>query len=74
MLLSIALGLAFVPLGVEGWQIKPIKTIFNIYTGPGYLGGLMSVINIILLIILFREMKLPNTPVDKPMKKVLKCK
>lgn len=72
---SLALGLVFVPLKAEGWSISAIKFHLNIYTGPGYLGGLLGVINIVLLIFLFWERKLPTaTTKDKAMKKVLKCK
>jgi hypothetical protein len=54
----LALGLAFVPLGYEGLKIDAIKFEFNMYTGPGYLSALLGVINIILLIIIFRDYKL----------------
>ena len=67
-----ALGLAFVPLGAKGWRITAIKFIFNIYTGPGYLGALLGVVNIFLLLFLFRERKFSSEAEDKPMKKVLK--
>lgn len=68
-----ALGLAFVPLGTEGWRIERIKFVFNIYTGPGYLGGFLGVLNIVLLILLFRVRKLSTEqkPVEKKLKKVL---
>ena len=69
----IALGLAFVPLKAVGWRIPAIYFHLNIYTGPGYLGALLGVVNIILLIFVFRERKLPTTPEGKPMRKVLKC-
>lgn len=68
-----ALGLAFVPLKAEGWRISAIRFHFNIYTGPGYLGGFLSVVNILLLIFLFWERKLPTSHDNMPMKKVLKC-
>ena len=54
----LALGLAFVPLGYEGLKIDAIKFKFNMYTGPGYLSALLGVINIILLIVIFRDYKL----------------
>lgn len=44
-----ALGLAFVPLGSNGFSIRAIKFIFNIYTGPGYLNAVLGVINIVML-------------------------
>lgn len=55
-----ALGLAFVPLGGEGYKIEAIKFHFNMYTGPGYLSALMGIINLILLVF-FREAKLPKS-------------
>lgn len=54
----IALGLAFVPLGYEGYKIHAIRFKFNMYTGPGYLSALLGIVNIILLIVFFREAKL----------------
>jgi ceroid-lipofuscinosis MFS transporter 7 len=69
-----ALGLAFVPLKEEGWMIQAIRFHLNIYTGPGYLGGLLGVANILLLIFFFWERKI-STVVgikDKQMKKILK--
>ena len=75
LLFTLALGLVFVPLKAEGWSISAISFHLNIYTGPGYLGGLLGVINIFLLLFLFWERKLPTaTTKDKAMKKVLKCK
>lgn len=69
----LALGLAFVPLKAEGWSIPAIRFHFNIYTGPGYLGGLLGVVNILLLIFVFRERKLlAVTPKDNRMRKVLR--
>ena len=71
----VALGLAFVPLNEEGWTIQAIAFHFNIYTGPGYLGGLLGVVNILLLIFLFWERKIPfvTDTKDRQMKKILKC-
>ncbi len=54
-----ALGLAFVPLGSNGFVIKAIRFHFNMYTGPGYLSVLMGVINLVLLFF-FKEVKLTN--------------
>ena len=71
----LALGLTFVPLKAEGWAIPAVRFHFNIYTGPGYLGGLLGVVNILLLVFLFWERKLPKESriEDKPMRKVLRC-
>lgn len=63
------LALAFVPLKSSGWSIDAIKLKFNIYTGPGYLSALLAVINIVLVLVFFKEYKLilPNKPL-KPLK------
>ena len=53
-----ALGLAFVPLGSIGLKIPAIKFALNMYTGPGYLGALLGVMNIFLLVFLFKEYRL----------------
>lgn len=60
-------------MGTEGWKIDGIKFVFNIYTGPGYLGGFLGVLNIVLLVLLFRVRKLPteHKATEKKMKKVL---
>lgn len=70
-LIALALGLVFVPLKEKGWSISAFH--FNVYTGPGYLGGLLGVFNILLLLFLFWERKLPTATKDEPMKKILKC-
>ena len=64
-----ALGLAFVPLGYQGLKIDAIRFSFNMYTGPGYLSALLGVINIILLIVVFRESKLTKSKEQQKMKK-----
>ena len=56
-----ALGLAFVPLGYQGLRIHAIRFSFNMYTGPGYLSALLGVVNIVLLIAVFREFKLTKS-------------
>lgn len=70
----VVLGLGFVPLKAAGWKIQAIRFHFNIYTGPGYLGGFLGMLNVLLLIFFFWERKLPSNPEDRPLKKVLKCK
>jgi len=54
---STALGLAFVPLGGKGYRINAIRLDFNMYTGPGYLSAFLGVANMVLLVFLFREIK-----------------
>lgn len=73
LLLSPALGLAFAPLGSRGLHYETIKLDLNMYTGPGYLGALLGVANILLLIIVFKEYKLfpqKKKKQGKQMKKV----
>ena len=52
------LALAFVPLGSTGVYWSAIRFHFNIYTGPGYLSALLAVINILLVIFVFKDRKL----------------
>ena len=52
------LALAFVPLKSSGWSIDAIKLKFNIYTGPAFLSSFLAVINIILILVFFKEYKL----------------
>lgn len=72
-ILGPALGLAFAPLGSRGLHYETIKLDLNMYTGPGYLGALLGVANILLLIIVFKEYKLfpqKKKKQGKQMKKV----
>ena len=55
------LALAFVPLGSTGVYWSAIRFHFNIYTGPGYLSALLAVINILLVIFVFKDRKLITT-------------
>lgn len=59
-ILGPAMGLAFVPLGSKGGHVQMGKLglDFNMYTGPGYIGALLGVANILLLVLIFRECKL----------------
>ena len=50
-----ALGLAFVPLGSKGVSIDAIKFHLNMFTGPTYLNALLSVLNLLFLILFFRD-------------------
>lgn len=52
---SVALGLVFQPLGKDGVEWPAIKLYFNLYTGPGFLGALLAIINIIMVVFLFKE-------------------
>lgn len=55
VLYTLAFGLLFQPLGEEGVQWHTIKLYFNLYTGPGFLGALLGIINIVVVVILFKE-------------------
>ena len=66
-----ALGLAFVPLGYNGLRIHTIKFSFNMYTGPGYLSAVLGVVNIVLLIVFFREFKLTKSSESEKMSKAV---
>ena len=51
-------SLIFVPLGDRGISIPAIRFHFNMYTGPVYFNILMDIINLLLLVGLFREYKI----------------
>ena len=55
---AIAIGLLFQPLGEDGVEWSSIKLYFNLYTGPGFLGAILSIINILMVIFLFKEYNL----------------
>ncbi|KAI8510511.1 Major facilitator super domain-containing protein 8 [Branchiostoma belcheri] len=52
---------AFVPLGETGVEWKAIQLSINMYTGPGFLSAVMGIINILLLIFVFKEYKVADT-------------
>ena len=45
-------------MGSEGLEIRAIKFAFNMYTGPGYLGALLGLVNIALLVFFFKDCRL----------------
>ena len=57
IILGPVFGIAFSPFGYPGLSISAIKFSINIYTGPGYLGGILGGVNILLLL-LFKEIRL----------------
>ncbi|XP_065891984.1 major facilitator superfamily domain-containing protein 8-like isoform X2 [Dysidea avara] len=57
-ILGPAIGLLFQPLGEDGVEWSSIKLYFNLYTGPGFLGAILSIINILMVIFLFKEYNL----------------
>ena len=64
---------AFVPLNEQGVSIPAIRFHFNMYTGPVYLSALLDIINIILIVALFREYKLDlRTEKEKTRSKAVK--
>lgn len=62
------LGLAFVPLGADGLSIPAIRFQLNMYTGPGYVGAMLGVINLLFIIFFFRECKLVDRETKKRMR------
>lgn len=48
----------FVPLGGSGVVWEPIKLYINMYTGPAYLSAFLALVNIVLVVVLFREYRL----------------
>ena len=64
--LSQVLGMAFVPLGDHGLYVSQLRLYLNMYTGPGYLGAMLIVLNLILVLALFRDSRLP---MQAPMKR-----
>lgn len=62
------LALAFVPLHGSGFEKEPY-IYFNMYTGPGFLSALLGIINILLVVFLFKESKLIK-PEAKKMRNV----
>ena len=73
LLALVVVSLLFVPLGDQGVSIPAIRFHFNMYTGPVYFNILMDIINIILIVVLFREYKIDfeklNSGKDKATKK-----
>ena len=66
------LALIFAPLGDKGVSVPAIRLHFNMYTGPAYLSGLLDIVNIVLMVVLFREYKIERKTkkdiVKKPMR------
>lgn len=52
------LALAFVLLGEHGFSIPAIRFHFNMYTGPVYFSAFLDIVNIVILVLLFRDYKL----------------
>lgn len=66
----LAAGLVFQPLGNQGLVWKTIELRFNIYTGPGFFIALLSIINGLLLLVLFREFNVHGTKRKIPLKEI----
>ena len=65
-------GIAFVPLGSNGLSIPAIRFELNIYTGPGYVGVILGVINLIVIIIFFSDTRLVNRETRKKIRDEIK--
>ena len=48
----------FQPLGDDGVKWHTIKLYFNLYTGPGFLGVLLNIVNILVVVLFFKEYNL----------------
>ena len=62
------LGLAFVPLGTDGWSIPAIRFKLNMFTGPGYVGAVLGLLNIMVIALFFRECKLVSKEAKRKLK------
>ena len=71
--LPLALGLLFQPLGDDGVEWDAIKLHFNLYTGPGFLGIFLCLINIILIIFFFQEFDVHGSKRIKSFKELSNC-
>ena len=69
---SIAFGLIFQPLGNEGLRWHKIQLHFNLYTGPGFLIAFLSIINILVLIFLFKEFNVHGTKRKVTLKEIFR--
>ena len=54
------LALMFVPLGSQGFQIPVIRFHFNMFTGPSYVSALVDIVNIILIVVAFRDYRITS--------------
>ena len=63
------LGMAFVPLGNSGYHYGKYF-FFNLYTGPGFLSALLAVVNIFLVIFVFKDTRLAHARVAGRMRAV----
>ena len=43
------------PIGITGYEVKSLKMYLNLYTFPGYIMFIYSIINFILLVFYFEE-------------------
>jgi hypothetical protein len=53
--LFVVLALAFVPLGDNGIHIRAVKLELNVYTAPGFLGAVLALLNIVLVVLYFKD-------------------
>ena len=71
--LPLGLSLLFQPLGDDGVEWEAIDLHFNLYTGPGFLGILLSSVNIILVILFFQEFDVHGSKTQKSLIELCNC-
>ena len=69
----IALGLLFQPLGDDGLEWDAIDLHFNLYTGPGFLGVFLCIVNAILIVFFFKEFNVHGTKTKKSFSELHNC-
>ena len=50
----------FVPLGSQGIYVPAIRFHLNMYTGPTYVSALLDIINIVLIVAVFRDYRISS--------------
>eukprot|EP00118_Oscarella_pearsei_P014401 m.123174 g.123174 ORF g.123174 m.123174 type:complete len:489 (+) comp37813_c0_seq2:67-1533(+) len=63
-ILGPALTLVFVPIGETGWSWKAIDLQINMYTVLGFFSGFLALINIIFLLVFFKDQRLSSLELE----------
>ena len=63
----------FQPLGEDGYEWHDANLYFNLYTGPGFLGMSLLIINIVLTVFFFKEFDVHNTKKIIPLRRICCC-